>query len=68
MAIMPKFKPGQLVEYYVSDDCTMMGLVKTTRAAPRRGTPAFVLVEWCGDHDQKEEYVPQSKLRLVETK
>ena len=39
MAIMPKFKPGQLVEYFVNDDCTMLGLVKTTRAAPRRGSP-----------------------------
>ena len=45
MAIMPKFKPGQLVEYFVNDDCTMLGLVKTTRAAPRRGSPVFVLVE-----------------------
>ena len=66
MAIMPKFKPGQLVQY-VNGDCIMLGLVKSTSAAPRRGSPAFVLVEWCGDVEQKEEYIPQSKLSLVET-
>ncbi len=66
MAIMPKFKPGQLVQY-VNGDCIMLGLVKSTAAAPRRGSPAFVLVHWCGEQEQPEEYVPQSKLRLVES-
>mgnify|MGYP005727051415 CR=1 FL=1 len=65
MGIKPKFKPGQLVEYR-SGDHALVGLVKTTQFARRRGDPVFVLVQWCGKYRQQEEYIPQSELKLVE--
>ena len=54
MAITPKFKPGQLVKY---DHPTnpLVGLVKSTQLARRRGDPVFVLVQWCGKYRQQEE-------------
>ena len=65
MAITPKFKPGQLVEYGNATNA-LVGLVKSTQFARRRGDPVFVLVQWCGKYRQSEEYIPQSELRLVE--
>jgi hypothetical protein len=65
MAITPKFKPGQLVEYS-SGDYHLVGLVKSTQLARHRGDPVFVLVQWCGKYRQQEEYIPQSELKLVE--
>ena len=67
MTIMPKFRPGQLVSLSHSN-LDMVGLVKSASPAPRLGAAAYVLVEWTGDHEirQKEEYIPQSYLKLVE--
>ena len=65
MAITPKFKPGQLVEY-AHPDWSLVGLVKSTQFARRRGDPVFVLVQWCGKYRNTEEYIPQSELKLVE--
>ncbi len=67
MTIMPRFKPGQLVSLSYSN-LDMVGLVKSVSPAPRHGAPAYVLVEWSADHDirQREEYIPQSYLKLVE--
>ena len=64
MAITPKFKPGQLVEYG-SGDYHLVGLVKSTQFARRRGDPVFVLVHWCNNRNS-EEYIPQTQLKLVE--
>ena len=66
MAITPKFKPGQLVEYGRGPLTITCGLVKSTQFARRRGDPVFVLVQWCGKYRQQEEYIPQSELKLVE--
>ena len=66
MAITPKFKPGQLVKYDHPAN-PLVGLVKSTQFARRRGEPVFVLVQWCGKYRQSEEYIPQSDLKLVET-
>ena len=65
MAIAPKFKPGQLVQYGNPANA-LVGLVKSTQFARRRGEPALVLVQWCGKYRQQEEYIPQSELKLVE--
>ena len=65
MAITPKFKPGQLVEYDHPAN-PLVGLVKSTQFARRRGDPVFVLVQWCGKFRNSEEYIPQSELKLVE--
>ena len=65
MAIAPKFKPGQLVRYGDPEN-GLVGLVKSTQFARRRGDPVFVLVQWCGKYRQQEEYIPQSELKLVE--
>ena len=65
MAIAPKFKPGQLVKYDHPSN-PLVGLVKSTQFARRRGDPVFVLVQWCGKYRQSEEYIPQSELKLVE--
>ena len=65
MAITPKFKPGQLVRYG-RPACHLVGLVKSTQFARRRGDPVFVLVQWCGKYRNSEEYIPQSELELVE--
>ena len=65
MAIAPKFKPGQLVKYDHPAN-PLVGLVKSTQFARRRGDPVFVLVQWCGKYRNREEYIPQSELRLVE--
>ena len=67
MAIAPKFKPGQLVQYGNPANA-LVGLVKSTQFARRRGDPVFVLVQWCCARNLrlKEEYIPQSELRLVE--
>ena len=65
MAITPKFKPGQLVKY-VHPANPLVGLVKSTQFARRRGDPVFVLVQWCGKFRNSEEYIPQSDLKLVE--
>ena len=66
MAIMPKFKPGQLVQWGRGTE-RLIGLVKSTQLARRRGEPVFVLVQWCSDRlHQQEEYVPQSDLKLIE--
>ena len=69
MTITPKFKPGQLVRYRTpAMRPPFVGLVKSTRFARRRGDPEFVLVQWCCARNLrlKEEYIPQSELRLVE--
>ena len=67
MAITPKFKPGQLVQYGNPANA-LVGLVKSTQFARRRGEPVFVLVQWCGAGKLRleEEYIPQSELQLVE--
>ena len=65
MAITPKFKPGQLVKFDHPAN-PLVGLVKSTQIARRRGYPVFVLVQWCGEYRQQEEYIPQSDLKLVE--
>ena len=65
MAITPKFKPGQLVEYDHPAN-PLVGLVKSTQFARRRGDPVFVLVQWCRKFRNSEEYIPQSDLKLVE--
>ena len=65
MAIAPKFNPGQLVRYSQGLH-DLVGLVKSTQFARRRGDPVFVLVQWCGKYRQQEEYIPQSELKLVE--
>ena len=65
MAITPRFKPGQLVKYDHPAN-PLVGLVKSTRFARRRGEPVFVLVQWCNNRAE-EEYIPQSDLKLVET-
>ena len=65
MAITPKFKPGQLVEYDHPAN-PLVGLVKSTQFARRRGDPVFVLVQWCCSPGNQEEYIPQSDLKLVE--
>jgi hypothetical protein len=64
MAITPKFKPGQLVEYS-SGDYHLVGLVKSTQFARRRGNPVLVLVQWCNERNT-EEYIFQKDLKLVE--
>jgi hypothetical protein len=67
MAITPKFKPGQLVRYSNNkSNYRFVGLVKSTHFARRRGDPVFVLVHWCGKYRQREEYIPQKDLKLVE--
>jgi hypothetical protein len=65
MAITPKFKPGQLVKYDHPAN-PLVGLVKSTQFARRRGDPVFVLVQWCGKYRNNEEYIPQAELKLVE--
>jgi hypothetical protein len=65
MAIMPKFKPGQLVKYNHPAN-PLVGLVKSTQIARRRGDPVVVLVQWCGKYRQSEEYIFQKDLKLVE--
>ena len=62
MAITPRFKPGQLVKYDHPAN-PLVGLVKSTRFARRRGEPVFVLVQWCNNRAE-EEYIPQSYLKL----
>ena len=64
MVITSKFKPGQLVKYNHPAN-PLVGLVKSTQFARRRGDPVFVLVQWCNNRDE-EEYIPQSDLKLVE--
>jgi hypothetical protein len=65
MAIAPKFKPGQLVKYNHPAN-PLVGLVKSTQFARRRGEPALVLVQWCGAFRNTEEYIYQKDLILVE--
>ena len=65
MTIMPKFRPGQLVSLSHSN-LDMVGLVKSTQFARRRGDPVMVLVQWCGKYRQQEEYIYQRDLKLVE--
>ena len=65
MAITPKFNPGQLVRYSQGLH-DLVGLVKSTQFARRRGDPVFVLVQWCGKYRRQEEYIPQTELKLVE--
>jgi len=65
MAITPKFKPGQLVKYNHPAN-KLVGLVKSTQFARRRGDPVLVLVQWCGKYRNSEEYVYQKDLKLVE--
>ena len=64
MAIMPKFKPGQLVKYNHPAN-PLVGLVKSTQIARRRGDPVLVLVQWCNERNT-EEYIFQKDLKLVE--
>ena len=64
MSIAPKFKPGQLVKYDHPAN-PLVGLVKSTQFARRRGDPVFVLVQWCGKYRQSEEYISQKDLKLV---
>ena len=63
MAIAPKFKPGQLVKYDHPSN-PLIGLVKSTQFARRRGDPVVVLVQWCNGHNT-EEYVWQENLKVV---
>ena len=66
MAIAPKFKPGQLVKFKYNHRANrLVGLVKSTQFARRRGKPVLVLVQWCNDRNT-EEYIPQSELKLME--
>ena len=65
MAIAPRFNPGQLVKFDHPAN-PLVGLVKSTQFARRRGEPVFVLVHWCGAFRNTEEYIPQSDLKLVE--
>ena len=65
MAITSKFKPGQLVKYNHPAN-PLVGLVKSTQFARRRGDPVVVLVQWCGKYRQSEEYIYQRDLKLVE--
>ena len=65
MAITPKFKAGQLVEYRSPCQPDLLALVKSTQFARRRGDPVFVLVQWC-NHNAEEEYISQKDLKLVE--
>ena len=64
MAIAPKFKPGQLVKYDHPSN-PLVGLVKSTQFARRRGDPVVVLVQWCNERNT-EEYIFQRDLKLVE--
>jgi len=64
LAITPKFKPGQLVKFDHPAN-PLVGLVKSTRLARRRGDPVVVLVQWCNDQNT-EEYIFQKDLKLVE--
>ena len=64
MAITPKFKPGQLVKYDHPAN-PLVGLVKSTQFARRRGKPVLVLVQWCNDRNT-EEFIFQKDLKLVE--
>ena len=64
MAIAPKFKPGQLVKYNHPAN-PLVGLVKSTQFARRRGKPVLVLVQWCNDRNT-EEYIFQRDLIPVE--
>ena len=64
MAITPQFKPGQLVRYSQGLH-DLVGLVKSTQFARRRGEPVFALVPWCGKYRQSEQYIPLTELRLV---
>ena len=65
MTIIPKLKPGQLVKYNHPAN-SIVGLVKSTQFARRRGDPVVVLVQWCGKYRQQEEYIFQKDLKLVE--
>ena len=65
MTTMPKLKPGQLVKYNHPAN-PLVGLVKSTQFARRRGKPVLVLVQWCGKYRQQEEYIFQRDLKLVE--
>ena len=65
MSITPKLKPGQLVKYNHPAN-PLVGLVKSTQFARRRGDPVVVLVQWCGKYRQQEEYIFQKDLKLVE--
>ena len=65
MTTMSKFKPGQLVKYNHPAN-PLVGLVKSTQFARRRGDPVVVLVQWCGKYRQSEEYIYQKDLKLVE--
>ena len=69
MAIMPKLKPGQLVEYDLHGH-KFLGLVMSTSPATRRGMPVMTKVEWCGLHPKifPEGYVPEKDLRKVKKK
>ena len=64
MAITPKFKPGQLVKYDHPAN-PLVGLIKSTQFARRRGNPVLVLVQWCNGRNT-EEYIFQKDLKLVE--
>ena len=64
MAIAPKFKPGQLVKFDHPAN-PLIGLVKSTQFARRRGNPVLVLVQWCNERNT-EEYIFQRDLKLVE--
>ena len=64
MAIAPKFKPGQLVKYNHPAN-RLVGLVKSTQFARRRGNPVLGLVQWCNERNT-EEYIFQRDLKLVE--
>jgi hypothetical protein len=68
MAIMPKLKPGDLVEYV--PDPNFLGLVQKAIPARRRGDPVIIKLRWCGIPPPKTEsdYVDQKKLRLVKSK
>ena len=64
MAIAPKFKPGQLVKFDHPAN-PLIGLVKSTQFARRRGNPVLVLVQWCNERNT-EEYIYQRDLKLME--
>ena len=64
MAIAPKFKPGQLGKFDHPAN-PLIGLVKSTQFARRRGNPVLVLVQWCNERNT-EEYIFQRDLKLEE--
>jgi len=66
MAIMPKLKPGDLVEFTLSD-YRFLALVKRTVIARRRGESPMIHVEWCGLAPRlyPKDYLEENMLKLI---